>query len=98
MDLDRIIYGERLYDLLPGLRAFGDAMTIGDDGMYHASITLAPDTGPPSQRALMRAEAELLKEDADSVGSGLEEDRSYEQRAADALVRLAQAIIGVNER
>ena len=97
MDLDQVIYGERLRDLLPGIRAFGNAMTVGDDGMYHASITLAPETGPPLRRALMRAEAQLLEEDADTIGSGLEEDRTYEQRAADALVRLAQAITPPNE-
>jgi hypothetical protein len=42
----------------------------------------------------MRVEAELLREDADAIGSGEEEHRTYEQRAADALLRLVQAIGG----
>jgi hypothetical protein len=40
----------------------------------------------------MRVEAELLSEDADSIGCQHFQDRTPEQRAADALVRLVQEI------
>ncbi len=37
----------------------------------------------------MRVEAELLLDDADRLGQEDHEDRTYEQRAADAFVALA---------
>jgi hypothetical protein len=37
-------------------------------------------------------EAELLCEDAESIGTGHFQDRTHGQRAADALIRLIQAI------
>jgi hypothetical protein len=40
----------------------------------------------------MRVEAELLSEDAESVGYRHLRVRIYEQRAANALIRLVQAI------
>jgi hypothetical protein len=40
-----------------------DTMTIDADGMYCSSFTLKPKDGAP-----LRVEAELLREDADSVG------------------------------
>jgi len=85
---DRVVYGERVDDLLPGMFALRDSMVVGRDGGYHFSATLEPGTGNPLRRALMRAEAELLLKDADAVGTTQDEDRTYEQRAADALVRL----------
>jgi hypothetical protein len=95
---DIVVYGERVKDLLPGLRKFRDTMTFDDDGMWTSSITLDPTEGAPIQRALMRVEAELLREEADAIGSGEEEDRTYEQRAADALLRLVQAVGGGQRR
>lgn len=86
------IYGERSEDLLPGLLTIQNAMTTDADGMCRASFTLTPKDGPPLIRALMRVEAELLIEDADSIGCPHAQDRTYEQRAADALIRLVQAI------
>lgn len=40
----------------------------------------------------MRVEAELLREDADSISPGHFPDRTQAQRAADAVVRLFQVI------
>ena len=85
------VYGERVGDLLPGLFAFKDAMSIDDDGMYRSSVTLQPAIGAPLSRALMRAEAELLQDAAD-VGTSKAIHRTYEQRAADAFVRLVQRV------
>jgi len=86
------IYGEPIEDLLPGLLAIQDAMTLGADGMYRGSFALGPKVGAPLQRALMRVEAELLGEDADLVGCQNFQNRTPGQRAADALVRLVQAV------
>jgi len=86
------VYGERIEDLLPALLTIKNAMTIDADGMYHASFALKAKDGAPLQRALMRVEAELLIEDADSIGCRHYQDRTHGQRAADALVRLFQAI------
>src|SRR3954453_4270536 len=92
MNTSEIVYGEQISDLLPGLFAARDSMTIGRDGRYHSSVTLEPEVGQPLRRAMMRVEAELLLEDADSVGKGHDVGRTYEQPAADGLVRLAQAV------
>jgi hypothetical protein len=62
-------------------------MTVDADGMCHASFTLTPEDGAPLKWALMRAEAELLREDADSLGAGHFKGRMQEQRSADALLR-----------
>ena len=86
------IYGETLEDLLPGLLAIAEAMHIGADGMFHASFKLAQAEGQPLQKALMRAEAALMLEDADRIGSVGYEDRTYEQRAHDAFMHLVRAI------
>lgn len=88
----QIIYGEATEDLLPALAAFADAMHVDSEGMFHASVVLAPKVGLPLQKALMRAEAALMLEDADRIGSLRYEDRSHEQRAYDAFMRLVQAI------
>src|SRR5260221_7950442 len=85
---DTVVYGERVGDLVPGMFAIRDSMTVGPDGGYRCSVVLDPNVGSPLRRALMRAEAELLLEDADAVGMSHAEDRTPEQRAADALVRL----------
>jgi len=92
MNFKSTVYGERIEDLLPGLLTIREAMTIDTDGMCRASFTLKPKDGAPLQRVLMRVEAELLIEDADSIGCRHSEDRTHSQRAADALVRLVQAI------
>jgi len=86
------VYGERFEDLLPALLTIQNAMTIDDDGMYQASFALDAKDGKPLRRALMRAEAELLVEEADSIGCPDHQDRTHGQRAADALVRLFQAM------
>ena len=91
------IYGETIEDLLPALVAFADAVEIGADGMFHASVTLAPTEAQPLQKAMMRAEAALMLEDADGIGSVGYEDRTYEQRAADAFMSLVRAVGQVHE-
>ncbi|HVE46750.1 MAG TPA: DUF222 domain-containing protein [Acidimicrobiales bacterium] len=86
---DRIVYGERVSALMPGLTAFGDAASIDEDGMFSSSVVLHPTVAHPLVRALMRAEAELLLEDAESIGSESPDERTSAQRRADAFMRLA---------
>lgn len=85
------IYGETIEDLLPALVAFAEAAHLDADGMCRASVTLAPKEGLPFQKAMMRAEAALMLGDAERIGSLNYEDRSYEQRACDAFIRLVEA-------
>ena len=91
MKVNELIYGETAESLLPGLLAIAHNMESAKDGFCHFSVRLEPERGNPLRRALMRAEAELLSEDADAVGTPRESQRRYEERAADALVLLAEA-------
>src|SRR5688500_4501719 len=93
-----VVYGERIAELLPALRAFRDGMTKVADGRYRVSVVLDRAEGDPLRRALMRAEAELLREEADAVGSDCEHDRTPPQRTADAFIRLAEAIAAQSRR
>ena len=77
---------------MPGLIAIADNMNLTKDDWRHFSVRFEPERGNPLRRALMRVEAELLSEDADAVGTPQESHRGYEERAADALVRLAEAL------
>jgi hypothetical protein len=86
------IYSEAIEDQLPGLLAIAGAMQVDGEGMCRAAVTLAPEEGLPLQKAMMRAEADLMLEDADRIGSAQYEGRSYEQRVHDAFMRLVQAI------
>jgi hypothetical protein len=89
---DELLYGERIDEVVPALEAVLDAGSIDEDGMFAYSVVLPPAVGGPFRRAMMRAEAELLLEDAEALQSGTYEDRTPEQRAADALVRLVDTM------
>jgi hypothetical protein len=89
---DDLLYGERIDDVVPALKALFDAGSIDEDGMFAYSVELPPAVGGPLCRAMMRAEAELLLEDAEALRFGTYEDRTPEQRAADALVRLVDTM------
>lgn len=95
-ELPKTVYSELVSDLLPGLLAIVRAMKPDGHGGYRGTFTLGPDEWTPVRRALMRVEADLLREEADSIGlPGSENpERTHDQRAADALVRLAQAVGG----
>jgi hypothetical protein len=85
---DDHVYGEHIDDLFPAFRAFANASSINDDGMFASEVDLEPAVGRPLLRAMMRVETELLLEDAEALRSGAYEDRTPEQRAADAFARL----------
>ena len=90
---DTLVYGEHLEDLRPALDAVWNAASTEADGSVVFSVVLEPSVGRPLQRALMRAEAEVLLAEADAPLSERSEERTPEQRAADAFVRLAEAIL-----
>jgi hypothetical protein len=94
MKVHEIIYGESVEALMPGLLTIADNMKLTKDGWFNFSVRLEPERANPLRRALMRVEAELLSEDADAIGTPHESQRSYEERAARALVRLAEALGG----
>jgi hypothetical protein len=87
-----VVYGERIGDLLPRLLRLADSMRPMPGEMYELAAVLDRREAPPVMRALLRAEAELLLEDAETYGSDAYEERTHEQRAADAFVRLARAL------
>lgn len=87
--LNRTVAGEPLRDLVPALLEIGENSWIDDEGMWRSEFALEPEIGTPFGRALMRVEADLLLEDADRLGDPDVEDRTPDQRRADALLALA---------
>jgi hypothetical protein len=88
---DTCVAGEPAETLLQALRQI--KWKNGPDGMATGSARLEPRLGHPLFRALMRVQAELMLDDADRLGSETSEDRTHEQRAADALVALADRVV-----
>jgi uncharacterized lipoprotein YmbA len=89
--MDTAVYGEPLRRLWPVLQAIRDSMKPIDGG-YEVSVLLQRPRAEPLRRALLRAEAELLLEEADSIGTACEHERTPEERTADALVRVCTAL------
>ncbi len=90
---DDLVFGERLGDLLPVLRKLTEEAHLDSSGMCQFNGEFEADVATPLFRALMRAEAELLVEDADALRPGrYGEQRTRDERSADALMRLAQAM------
>jgi hypothetical protein len=78
----------------PLIRALGQGThRIAADGMWRFDLKVDPVLGAPLIRALMRVEADLLRNDADlvSVDCG-EPTRTYDQRRADAFVVLVERL------
>jgi hypothetical protein len=85
-----MVAGEPLDVLVKALASFKFRKT--PRGMINVTAQLDRDLGPPFLRALMRVEAELLVHDADLVGGSEVENRTPDQRRADALVALVLRI------
>jgi hypothetical protein len=83
---DVLVAGERAATLLEALLQI--KMKRRRNGMMGFDAIFEPGLGLPLARALMRVEAELLLQDADSYGRPGTEVRTYEQRAAAAFVAL----------
>lgn len=89
----RLVMGERVEALLPGLLKFRDSLTPTDNGMWHAECSLSAAEFAPLCRALMRVEARLLREDANRLTNN--ETRCWrtpDQRRADALFAPVQML------
>jgi hypothetical protein len=82
-----LVVGEPLDVLVDDLLSF--EWEHEDDGMVHVH---AEGLSPAFMRAHMRIEAELLLADADDWATAGYEDRTHEQRAADALVELTRRV------
>ena len=91
-DLDAItVAGEPVKPLIDVFMGMERDQPDGPTGMTHVSGEFPNDIFLPFARALMRTEAELMLADADALdGSG--EERTYEQRCADAMVLLIQRV------
>ena len=85
-----LVYGEPLTLLVAALKHVVENSYIDDDGMWCSEYRLEPELGEPFERALMRAEAALLLHDATHLGDDDYEERTSDQRRADALVEVAQ--------
>jgi len=83
----RCVAGEPLDTLIEALHQV--RLTPARHGMTSFSMHLESRLADPFVRALRRVEAELMLDDADRIGRESWEDRTYEQRAADAFVALA---------
>ena len=85
------VAGERADTLLEALGRI--EWSDAPDGMRCGSFRLEPRLGDPFLRALMRVEAELLLADASRLGRDDYEERTHEQRAADAFVALTLRVV-----
>ena len=85
------VAGEPVEALLPPLLALRDSIVYLSDGMASMETTLSAQQAAPLTRALFRVQAELLHRDA-RVWDELARTRTPENRAADALVILAQRV------
>jgi hypothetical protein len=94
--LDEIVYGERVGDLLPVLRRIREEAEVTPSGRMEFHIELDPDECSPFARALLRAEASVLLDEADSLDPGGGPGPDSGARTADALVRLVQEIGKLN--
>ncbi len=86
---DEMVFGESARTLLATL---SKCRTHEDDvsGMIHFDLRMTPKEAGPVVRALLRAEAELLLDDADTFDPAAT-TRTPEQRRADALLEIAAA-------
>ena len=88
--MNDVHYGERLGDLFPAFNRIIASMEPDDDG-FSIKLTLPPDEARPFVRAMHRAEAELLFEDAEAMRDDEALiDRTTEQRGHDAFLRVIE--------
>jgi hypothetical protein len=85
------VCGEPIEDIV---RALGRLEMCGElDGLVGFSLSLESDEAAPLRRALMRLEADLLREDADRIGQqDPAHERTEEQRRYDALMELVRRL------
>lgn len=86
-----LVYGEQRHDLLMAFMAFGDSMILRPGGMAEFAVS-RETVNDPLLRAVMRAEADLIRESADLVGASNVRLRNDDERFADALMLVLQAL------
>jgi hypothetical protein len=92
-----LIYGETLEDLWPAFRHIASNLRQEPEGSYTVDVRLSGETARPLERALSRAEAQLLLEDADALAAADATWRTPGQRRFDAFM-LVVACIGRRAR
>lgn len=93
---DTCVAGERVDTLFQALQQI--QWKTAPDGVRTVSGRLEPRLGHPLFRAIMRVQAELLLQDADRLGHENWEERTHEQRSADAFVALGLRVIDALEQ
>jgi hypothetical protein len=86
-----LIYGETIEALRPALAVIADSMVRRADGGMEIEFALDPEAGAPFMRALKRAEAELLLEQAGGLGGSASMPRTPDERCSDAFLRVIGA-------
>ncbi|WP_421118539.1 hypothetical protein ACE2AJ_14310 [Aquihabitans daechungensis] len=86
--LDTKAYGERFGDLLPAFGRIAQNWQNEPEGSLSSDTTLPPEEALPLERALLRAEAELLLEEADELANLDAVNRTRSERRYDALMRV----------
>lgn len=85
------IYGEPIDELLPALAAVC-GRPVRQRDMLALSLSVPPTTGGSVRRALLRAEAEQLRREADSLREHLPVPKCRHCREAQALLVVAQRL------
>jgi hypothetical protein len=94
-DLATTVAGEPVELLVDGLLPLLDTLTEPDEhGMCTVDGRLSGESGRAVIRALLRVEADLLRQDADAYVEGAPLPPSPNNRRAHALVELAARIAG----
>jgi len=89
-DIDGLIYGERPEDLKTGLRLIFRSGVQRADGRYQCRADLTGREGLPLLRAIYRAEAELLLEEALGLEASGGGQRTQAERQGVAVGRIAE--------
>jgi hypothetical protein len=94
------VYGERIEELLPAMVAIcssGRALPAGvdsgfDQDMLSLSLTLPPSAGGSARRALLRSQAEILRRQADAVGTSTPAAACVHCRESEAMRAVAERL------
>lgn len=88
-----LVAGEPLEPLLAALLTVFETAKREEDGMWRAECTLPAEQALPLSRALMRLEAELLRNDARELGRTDAVNRTPDQRRHDAFMLLMERVV-----
>ncbi len=94
------VYGKRIEELLPAMAAIcssGRVLPAGvdsgfDQDMLSLSLTLPPSAGGSVRRALLRSQAEILRRQADAVGTSAPAAACVHCRESEAMRAVAERL------